>query len=167
MEETFSYIKEVAHTEYEQIALENSKVRQNNDKFFLFDGIVYPRVTPSGVSVDNIHVSVSPLHYSLMERFSEVQDTLEDTNSVSIKNFFIDVLAISAQNLVLSTFLPSVLISKLKKDLEPFQYKILDAGDASIELDTVNHNVAVMNNHYASTIELLRSTLMERFLLQG
>jgi len=174
--ETFSYVEQNMHNAYIQLAIENKKVKgitqHGNTVFFMYQGCVYPKYTPGGLPVQTFRVNAPILHYSLIEKFDQIQCNLDTSGYTSIKNFFSIVLSRSFNNIVLDTFLPTILITKLRKELTDEEYRIIDAGSAhplSIpeSIEQTQQQINMIKEHYHNSINLLRELLMERFLLQG
>jgi len=174
--ETFSYVEQNMYNAYVQLAIENKKVKgitqHGNTVFFMYQGCVYPNSTPGGLPIQTIRVNAPILHYSLIEKFDQIQHSLEISGYTSIKNFFSIVLSSSFNKIVLDTFLPTILITKLRKEFTNEEYNVIDTGSINPlkvpePIEQTHQQIKMIKEHYHDSINLLRELLMERFLLQG
>lgn len=174
MEETFSYVEQNAYNAYIQLALENKKIRgipqHGQSVFFMYQGTVYPNKTPGGLGIQNIRVNAPILHWSLIDKFDAITKTVDSSDRTTIKNFFSAVLNHSFNNIVLDTFLPTVLITKLRKEMHEVEYHAINFGSKTVEpyepIEQTQKNINMIKEHYHDAIDRLKELLMERFLLQ-
>jgi len=175
LKETFSYIDKKMYNAYSVLAKENAQVlglrHPERILFFLQNGTVYPNRTPNGQSVYTLQVLAPILHYTLIDRMHKIQSTLEDAGYTQVKNFYSAIISNSFNNIVLDTFVPQVLLSKLKDELYEAEYKVIDLGSMNQtpaqSIRITECNIQMIKEHYRETIVLLKDILMERFLLQG
>lgn len=174
MQETFSYVEENAYNAYIQLAIENKKVKgitqHGKSVFFMYQGTVYPNKTPGGLGVQNIRVNAPVLHWSLIDKFDEISKLVNSSDRTMIKNFFSAVLNHSYNSIVLDIFLPTVLITKLRKEMHEVEYHAINFGSKTVNpyepIEQTRANIVMIKEHYSEAINKLKELLMERFLLQ-
>jgi len=174
LKETFSYIDQKMYKAYTALAVESAQLqgrpRPQDALFFMYQGTVYPDRTPNNTSVAGLRVNALPLHYSLTAKLKEIQNMLESSDYVMIRNFFSAVLLHSYNSVVLNTFLPHILLSALQKEFTAEEYAAIDCGTEpsapTISPETTQNDIHMIQTHYTKAMEQLKNILMERFLLQ-
>lgn len=172
---TFSYVQQNIYAAYTQVAKENAKLQNTHHPervlFFMQEGVVYPSKSPSGMPIQTIPVRAPTLHYSLMPKVKKIKQQLDDAGFTQIKNLFSAILTNSFHGVVLETFLPQVLLAALQKSFNEEEYYAINHGDFKeneppYTLTDVAQNIRMIKEFYKDSLALLKTRLMEQFLLQ-
>ncbi|RLB94683.1 MAG: hypothetical protein DRH26_00580 [Deltaproteobacteria bacterium] len=166
IKETFQHIADMKQEAYINLARENARLRQIDSKYFFYNGLIYPKTVSN-----NTPPKVINLHFSLMDEAEKIENKEVDSGYHQIKNYFVAVITHSYNGLVLKELLPKPLINKLRNKLSIEDFDFVDQGvlgNNAYEPKVITMgNIAMIKNHYAETIILLREILMDKLLLQG
>lgn len=168
--ESFRYINQQTHHGHVELARKNAKLRSVTANYFTYNGYIYPNTTSTGESVRLTNVIAPSLHYSLYEEFDGLTKQMEKAGSVEISNYFRAVLSYSVNGIVLDELLPGILVSHLRGDFTVEEFSLINDGLSDVKsrwepIEVTRQNILDIKNHYANTISLLRSMLMDKLLM--
>jgi hypothetical protein len=162
MRETFDHIQQEQFSRYNELVVKNNRIHKTKGQYFCYEGTLYP-VTDQLTST-----SITYLHWSLLEEFTEIQKLLTDSFYKSVKNYFTAVIGASCNSLVLTALLPDLLVCTLKKQLNSTLFSIIDCGIPNTQEPKEYTLTAISNikKYYPNELKQLHSILMDKLLLQ-
>lgn len=176
LKETFSHFAQHVRQKHIDLVHKNNLIRGTSASYFMHNGFLYPTETPEGLSTIGMQMRAPPLHWSLTGELEQVAKIGREFQYNYIKNFFSDVLSISANGMVLDALLPPVLVDAIRKeftqreDFETLNHGVeWQFGVAPAKAkpdDAVQADIEHLQYHYEDAIMKVRELLMEKLLLE-
>lgn len=173
LKETFAHIEQQQIEAYRDLARESARLNNTQALFFMYNGMVFPEVSPNGTPIRGVHAKAPPLHYSLIEQFDTINGMRSNDMVYRISNFFSEVLEASCNNIVLEALLPPVLVGHLSSKLTAVAFTALNRGYATEykpselpSVDTTKKRISEIKSNYSAALEHLRHLLMDQLLLK-
>lgn len=161
LNEVFSHIRKEVKKEYITVARENSLIHNKACSYFVYEGILYP---PASKNYQNLILN---LHFSLYPKMKELNNREIEAGYHYVRNFFSSILTYSSNDLVLNALLPTILIGKLKSELNVSDFDTVNQGAISEPIETTLEHIADIKEHFSESASILRMLLMDKLLLKG